>query len=241
MGELVDVAMAFLERCEQHTALRTLVADFKVTLGSFGFQYFMMTRLPAIGEDAEPYVIAHTWPKEWLDQYRSEAYFWHDPVSHFALTRARPFSWAEAVAGSTKTRIAGKIFSEAKSVGLADGFGFPMGDASSVQAVVSLASDRPVDLDFVARKMLHLICLHVEMQAAEILDRDKAKVETLTEREREVLRWIANGKSQWEASVILSVSKDTVDMHLRHARSKLRATTTTHAIARALHSRQIIL
>jgi hypothetical protein len=200
VGALVDVAVAFIERCQQHTNLQTLMADFGKTLKLFGFNYFMMTRLPALGEDAEPYVIAHSWPKEWLDRYREGAYFWHDPVSLSSLTQARPFSWKEARAAVPRTRMASRIASEARSIGLADGIGFPMGDPTSVQSVVSLAADQPVDLDALSRAMLHQVCIHAELRAVELSEKKPAPFGRLTEREREVLRWIANGKNNSDAS-----------------------------------------
>ena len=241
MDALVERAMAFLDTCETCNSLQILVAEFSKTLSAFGFNYFMMTRLPALGEDAEPYVLAHTWPVEWLDRYRAAQYFWHDPVSHFSLTRAREFSWREAADGSRRTRISRQIFSEAASLGLVDGLGFPMGDPSSVQAVVSLASDAPVDLSPLARRMLYLVCHYAEMRGAELYDRVSLKFRHLTDREREILRWTANGKSAADTGTILAISERTVKDHLAHAREKLNAETTTHAVARAIKAREIIL
>lgn len=241
MGELVDVALAFIERCDRHTRLRLLIDDFSSTVSKFGFNHFMMTRLPALNEDAEPYVIAHTWPLEWLAQYREQAYFWHDPVSLQAFASARPYSWHEARKAHPRRRIASRLASEARSIGLFDGVGFPMGDPFSVQAVVSLATDRTVDLDRLSREMLHMVCLHAEMRAVEIHGNTPQIFATLTERERECLRWIANGKSAEDVGNILSLSERTVRKHLTDCRAKLQATTTTHAVARAIKSRQIIL
>ncbi len=241
MHSHVDTAMSFIERCDSHNALAALVSDFSLTIGEFGFQHFMMTRLPAIGEDAEPYIIAHNWPTQWLNRYRECRYFWHDPVSQISFTSARPFSWKEARGISRRTRIAGQIASEAKSVGLRDGLGLPMGDPSCVQAVVSLGADQPVDLSTTSRSMLHLVCLHAEMRAVEIQEKTKAAFACISEREREVLRWIANGKSATDVGVILDLSERTVKAHLASARFKLQATTTTHAVAKALKTRQIIL
>jgi len=241
MQEIVCQAMAFIDRCDQHKIFHELIVDFSTTLKNIGFDYFMMTRLPSLGEDAEPYIIAHTWPEAWLTRYRQGQYFWHDPVSLFSLTRTRPFSWKEARKGSRRTRVASQIASEASGLGLADGIGFPMGDPSSVQAVVSLATDRPVELDTLGREMLHLICLHAEMRAVEIHDDNVTAIARLTEREREVLRWVANGKSHLDVGDILMLSERTVKEHLAHARVKLNATTTTHAVAKAIRSRQIIL
>ncbi|KKB09425.1 helix-turn-helix transcriptional regulator [Devosia chinhatensis] len=241
MQELVYVAMAFIERCDNQDSLRTLIEDLSQTLARFGFRYFMMTRLPNLGEDAEPYIIAHTWPPEWLVRYREGRFFWNDPVSLVSLTSPRPFSWSEARKASRRTRIAQQIASEARSIGLVDGVGFPMGDPSSVQAVVSLAADQPVQLDLLEREMLHLVCLHAEMRAAELYDRTRSAIGRISEREREVLRWIANGKSAFDVGTILTISERTVKEHLQKAREKLNASTTTHAVAKAIKSRQIIL
>ncbi|MHA6299405.1 LuxR family transcriptional regulator [Devosia sp. CAU 1758] len=241
MGQLVDVAMAFIERCERHTMLRALMDDFSSTVALFGFNYFMMTRLPALNEDAEPYVICHSWPKQWLDQYREQAYFWHDPVSLHSFHQVRPFSWKEARKSHQRTRISLKLASEASSLGLVDGVGFPLGDPSCVQAVVSLAADQPVQLDLLSREMLHLVCIHAELRAVEIYDSTPMIFGRLSDREREVVRWMANGKSAADVGDILCLSERTVKMHLAHVREKLNATTTTHAVAKALKSRQIIL
>lgn len=241
MHSHIDTAIAFIERCETHNTLSPLISDFSHAIASFGFQYFMMTRLPAIGEDAEPYIVAHTWPKEWLNRYREARYFWHDPVSMYSFTSPRPFSWKEARNGSRRTRIASQISSEAKSIGLFDGLGFPVGDASCVQAVVSLGADQTVHLETISRSMLHLVCLHAEMRAVEIQEKTRAAFARITEREREVLRWTANGKSATDVGVIMDLSERTVKGHLANARQKLQASTTTHAVAKALKTRQIIL
>ena len=56
----------------------------------------------------------------------------------------------------------------------------------------------------------------------------------LTPREREILAWIAVGKSAWETATILSISQKTVVHHLDHIRRKLGAANTTQAVVVAL-------
>lgn len=60
------------------------------------------------------------------------------------------------------------------------------------------------------------------------------RVPTLSPREREVLQWIAAGKTYADVGEILSISDRTVEVHLRSAREKLRALTTAQAVARAI-------
>lgn len=56
----------------------------------------------------------------------------------------------------------------------------------------------------------------------------------LSSRERDVLQWIAAGKSQQDVSDILAIALRTVEVHLRSARDKLNALTTAQAVGRAV-------
>jgi len=57
---------------------------------------------------------------------------------------------------------------------------------------------------------------------------------TLTQREREVLRHLADGLSNEEAGKALHISPETVRTHIRKAMKKLEADTRTQAVAIAL-------
>ncbi|NTA14022.1 helix-turn-helix domain-containing protein [Agrobacterium tumefaciens] len=63
----------------------------------------------------------------------------------------------------------------------------------------------------------------------------------LTAREREVLGWAAKGKTAWETSKILNISRSTVVCHRRNATSKLNASNIVHAIAEAVRRHEIQL
>jgi len=63
----------------------------------------------------------------------------------------------------------------------------------------------------------------------------------LTERETEVLGWVANGKSAWEIGEILGITKRTVDHHVENAVEKLGAANRTHAVAIAIRDRIVRL
>ena len=61
----------------------------------------------------------------------------------------------------------------------------------------------------------------------------------LTAREREVLSWIANGRSKAEISSSLSISARTVETHLRNINEQLGVTSTTAAAAKAFQASRI--
>lgn len=53
----------------------------------------------------------------------------------------------------------------------------------------------------------------------------------LTEREAEVLAWIAQGKTNYEIAVILGAATGTVRKHVEHILSKLKVENRTSAAA----------
>lgn len=55
----------------------------------------------------------------------------------------------------------------------------------------------------------------------------------LTPREREVLGWVAFGKTDADIGALLNISRRTVQKHLEHAYVKLGVETRTAAVGRA--------
>jgi DNA-binding CsgD family transcriptional regulator len=72
-----------------------------------------------------------------------------------------------------------------------------------------------------------------------IYGHDAANQMLISARELDCLKWMAAGKTAWEASVILGISERTVRFHLNAAREKLNCLTTTQAVAKAV-SQQLI-
>jgi LuxR family quorum sensing-dependent transcriptional regulator len=59
----------------------------------------------------------------------------------------------------------------------------------------------------------------------------------LTDRERDSLAWVAEGKSDWEIAMILGLAESTVRFHVDNARRKLGAVNRTQAVARLAAAR----
>ena len=64
---------------------------------------------------------------------------------------------------------------------------------------------------------------------------------TLTDRQREVLEWVGEGKSTLDIAQIMGVAPATVEKHLRLAREALGAHTTAQAVLRAAFFNKIYL
>ena len=55
----------------------------------------------------------------------------------------------------------------------------------------------------------------------------------LTQRQREALEWVADGKTMQDIAVLMDVSPAMVEKHLRLAREALDVETTAQAVAKA--------
>ncbi|UWU67915.1 response regulator transcription factor [Bradyrhizobium sp. NC92] len=55
----------------------------------------------------------------------------------------------------------------------------------------------------------------------------------LSEREKQCLRWIEQGKSSWAIGVILNVSENTVNFHVKNAMRKLETMSRTQCVVKA--------
>lgn len=63
----------------------------------------------------------------------------------------------------------------------------------------------------------------------------------LTDCEREVMRWVAIGKTDDEIATILSISRTTATTHVENAKEKLNAPRRAQAIVQALRYGEITL
>ncbi|QOG21051.1 MULTISPECIES: response regulator transcription factor [Bradyrhizobium] len=61
----------------------------------------------------------------------------------------------------------------------------------------------------------------------------------LSERERQCLRWVEEGKSSWAIGVILKVSENTVNFHIKNAMRKLETSSRTQCVVKARRYRLI--
>ena len=57
----------------------------------------------------------------------------------------------------------------------------------------------------------------------------------VTKREVEILKWLEQGKSTWDVSIILNRSERVIKYHVTNLMKKLSAQNRTHAVAIAIH------
>jgi DNA-binding CsgD family transcriptional regulator len=94
----------------------------------------------------------------------------------------------------------------------------------------------------VAAEDMRAIQLCGLMLTERLLDFDveeAAPTETLTRRERDALALVADGKTDWEVSMILGIAEATARFHIDNGRRKLGAVNRAQAVARMANRRLI--
>lgn len=91
--------------------------------------------------------------------------------------------------------------------------------------------------EILAIQMAGLVLTERLMSFAEVAPH--AAPPALTPRERDSLALVADGKTDWEISVILGVSEATARFHVDNGRRKLGAVNRAQAVARLLHQRLV--
>jgi LuxR family quorum sensing-dependent transcriptional regulator len=220
----------------------TIFARLAGYLGRYGFTSFLVSGLPSQRERLEPYILLNGWPTGWFERYTAVNHYRHDPCVRHCFSTIEPFAWSELPPDLVEGQEAQLVMNEAVEFGLAEGLCIPLHDVYGSQAVVTMAG-RQVELTPSARRMVHLAPLYA-YGAAERSVRIPAHHKDdsrLTVRERDVMRWIAEGKTFWEIGKILGISEATVNDHMRHIRAKLGTRNATHSLAEALRRREIRL
>ncbi|MBR9970371.1 helix-turn-helix transcriptional regulator [Magnetospirillum sulfuroxidans] len=217
------------------------MAELKTALVHWGFPHMACGAFGdpdrPLDDDTVPAVVVD-YPQEWQKHYFEKNYVTIDPVVTRAFQAHIPYRWDQL---RDLTTLQNRMFNEAHEIGLLHGITVPIHGPTGGVFVASIASPHD-DID-------HLRSLSVAnilvTQAYSVLVGLKhpgapgAPV-ALTGRERECLIWSARGKSSWDIGVILNISDNTVNFHLKNAMSKLKTSTRVLAIVKAIRMGLIV-
>lgn len=226
--------MALAESASE--AADSLVAEF----ARLGFEFLTVWSVPPPGSPVKG-ILLNTRPLEYVQRYVEHDYVMRDPVVTHIRTARRTFSWSDVRQARRLTREEALIMDEAGEFGVSDGLTIPIFTARGTLGVVSPCGKAP-DLSDRARSAATMIAI-IGHQTLHRLQHPRATAadacELLTAREREVMQWVAFGKTDAEISAILHISASTVAAHVESAKRKLGTPKRAVAVIMALQRGEI--
>lgn len=205
-------------------------------LGDLGFEHFVageVSRIPCSGR-GQAFGQLSNYPAEWLNHYQAMRYIDCDPVYHEAASGKEPFSWDEACAqvGSCASM---KMMNEAGEFGMRSGVGLSIfRPAGSIVGFGFASADEKNRLDRKSLRLLQSAAFQFYLVYVELEKIDAAPAVSLTSREREVLCWVAAGKSKAMIADLLTVSESCVKRHCENIFQKLQTTTLASSVVKAI-------
>lgn len=229
------------QRIDAAKSIRQVVAELRHGLEDYGYKACLITDLPEPEIwSLEDHILVDNWPRRWFSHYMRTGLYRFDPCAALSRHAAEPFLWSDVRVRFTKPE-AMRVMNEAADFGLRDGICIPISVSYGHPAVVTAAGSA-IDLRPAARCSVHAIGRHAYSAAERLLQgQRRTERQKLSPREREVLQWIAAGKTAWEVSAILGLSAATVNTHLKNIRNKLEAANVVHAIVTAVRRHEISL
>jgi LuxR family transcriptional regulator, quorum-sensing system regulator SolR len=175
----------------------------------------------------------NNYSQQWQQCYNARKYIHVDPTVQHALKSTLPIVWSNKLFEPAQ-----EMWEEARRHGLRVGWAQAARDASGAIGLLTLArGTEPLTASELAANQTKMVCLtqyaHAAMGRLLI---PKLAPETrimMTAREKEVLRWTAEGKTAYEISRILSVSERTVNFHINNVVIKLGTSNKTQAAVKA--------
>lgn len=234
----------FVQQLDSVETLDQLKAVFSARLQLLGIEHYIYHIIRASNAPGRlPYILS-TYPVLWIEHYFAAGYLDDDPIVGQALHRQLPFSWSEIAKPATLSERQQRILDEARAAGVADGLTIPLTGHGVEAAYVSLvAPGKGKEAEAYLRRhrhLLHLMALYFHAKAgtmllqASLTPKSSRRRSILTPREREVLEWVARGKSAWEIASILEISQKSIEFHVDAAKRKLQVFNRTHAVVKAM-------
>jgi LuxR family quorum sensing-dependent transcriptional regulator len=229
-----------IDGMSQLSSVSQLASMFCRATERFGFTSLGINDLPRPGEGANPIILTESTPSGFRECYIEERFYLVDHICARARVAREPFRYSEAPYARARAQNHERFMQALDTFRMGKGLIVPLGRPANIPACVWLAGEDP-NLDDDAKRAVQLIALFASSMAHMLSTPPEVSPHTykLTVREREVLTWVAQGKSAWEIAEILHITKRTIDAHTQEATRKLGAMNRTHAVAVALRDKII--
>lgn len=181
-------------------------------------------------------VLSHT-PRDWSEVCWQSHIVSNDPLILLSLKQSAPIIWNEIPWHDPSLPEGGQgIMQRRAELGMREGATLPLHSGQGHHAVLHVSRQKPTGDVYGALPYLSVIYPYIFQRACELLSPPSPN---LSEREKECLFWVSEGKTSWEAAKILGITERTVNFHLNSAIRKTGCKNRYQAIARNIAAGQL--
>jgi DNA-binding CsgD family transcriptional regulator len=206
-----------------------VAAAFQTFVADFGFKTACCMKVPDHGESIRDAALIHSTPDGWNERYVARDYVLRDPMVTEMFRTYEPYSWSDVLERRDLSKLERTIVSEASEFAMNVGFVVPIFGNGGYAGMVSVTGEHS-EVSEAIRASLQLASIYVHNRLLSLRRKFDGQRVRLTGRERECLRWVAAGKSDWDIGEILGISQKTVNFHIESAKNKLDVATRVQAV-----------
>lgn len=219
----------------------------------FGFNRLIYgaNRFHTFGEfgDISDWVILTNHDKAYIDLFFGKALYLHAPMAVWVAQNTGVCSWQWAIdqrASGESTKLQDNTLDLNEKMGVVAGYSISFEHISQrSKAGIGLCA-RPglsqADVeDIWAERGKEIEILNTLMNLKISTLPYERNDKPLTARQREVLQWIADGKTVQDTATIMGLNQATIEKHLRLARERLDVDTTAQAVMKASLQNQFFI
>jgi len=163
-----------------------------------------------------------TYPKLWMAQYQSANYFAIDPVLKPENFIQGHLPWTDALFAEAQ-----ELWHSAQDHGLRSGITQCLMLPNHALGFLSVSRTRVQEGPLAHEEIELRLQMLVQMALTSLMRFDDEMVMPpemkFSKREREILKWTAEGKTSAEIAIILSISENTVNFHQKNMQKKFNA------------------
>ena len=230
--KLVDETLSKLANTRNSEEIRAVAFEYFKT---HDVQMMSYHHLPPIGAPDQGELLLETegFPPNLLKRYIRDKLFLIDPIPIHAQKTTVPFKWSEIGQLTNLKPEQKKLMKAFFRAGVGDGYAFQVFGPGGRNGVFGFGwSKTGQSFKQTILNEIRWVCQAVHLRYCELLEQKFPEAVGLSNREREVLEWVARGKSNADIATIMGVSAHTVDAYLRRVFLKLGTTDRVTAAIR---------
>ena len=221
-----------------------LLHAFRTAAEAYGFDRVILSVIvdPDLPQDCHGRGVLTHFSADFRVYYAANDCIRYDPILKAALKRRRAFAWEQIEAAPSLTPRQVDFMATLRACHLHQGVAVPLRVTGTLNAIAGFAKSKPGLREVEPLQDLERLSLTV-YNAYRTIHRKEASLATqrasLSSKERDVLNWVAGGKTDDEIAEILSISPNTVDSHMRNIYRKLHAHSRVTAVVEGIRQGHI--